>query len=53
MSQNVKTATFTRSDKEFVKQIEEYQHKHKMNSFIDAIRKLCADAIKIEEIQKK
>lgn len=49
----MKTARFTEKDTELIKQIEEYQHEHKMKSFIDAVRKLCSDAIKIEEIQSK
>lgn len=37
----LKTATFTKSDSELVKLIEEYQRKNELNSFISAIRKLC------------
>lgn len=48
-----KTASFTARDKELVREIEKYQHRNEMNSFIDAVRKLCADALEIEKIQRK
>lgn len=48
-----KTASFTIRDKELVQEIEKYQHRNEMNSFIDAVRKLCTDALEIEKIQRR
>lgn len=48
-----KTASFSARDKELVQEIEQYQHRNEMRSFIDAVRKLCADALAIEKIQRK
>lgn len=49
----VKTATFRDNDRdqELVKKIIEYQKAHGLSSFIDAVRKLCNDAIEIEKIR--
>ena len=38
-------------DNELVKKITEYQKAHGLSSFIDAVRKLCNDALEIEKIR--
>ena len=48
----LKTATFTKSDSELVKLIEEYQRKNELNSF-SAIRKLCKMALTIEKMHNE
>jgi predicted component of type VI protein secretion system len=48
-----KTATFNKKDEELVKAIEDYQHRKQLASFIDAVRKLCSNALEIEKIQAK
>ena len=39
------------SDKELVKRIEEYRKAHGLAHFVDAVRKLCKDALEIAKIQ--
>lgn len=46
-----RTVNFLDSDAELVQAITEYQKAHGISSFIGAIRKLCKDALKIEEIR--
>lgn len=47
-----KTATFTNKDVELVKRIQQYQKEQGFSNFIDAIRKLCDDALQLKSITK-
>ena len=40
---------FIDKDKELLMKISEYQKAHGLSSFIDAVRKLCSDALEIEK----
>lgn len=42
---------FIDKDKELLMKISEYQKAHGLSSFIDAVRKLCSDALEIEKIR--
>lgn len=43
----------SKRDIKIVKDIEHYQHKNEISSFVEAVRRLCEIALKIEEITDK
>ncbi|MDE6780177.1 MAG: hypothetical protein K2J40_01775 [Ruminococcus sp.] len=40
-------------DRKIVKNIEQYQHRNEIPNFVEAVRRLCETALKIEEITNK
>ena len=38
-------------DQDLIDEIKEYQKAHGLSSFVDAVRKLCKDALEIEKIR--
>ncbi len=46
-----KHITFKEDDAELVSQITDYKNAHGLSSFVATVRKLCADALKIEKIR--
>ncbi len=46
-----KHITFIEKDEQLIKSIEEYQKAHGLAHFVDAVRKLCKDALEISKIQ--
>ena len=46
-----KIVRFIEKDEELVKNIKDYQKAHGLSHFIDAVRKLCKDALEIEKIR--
>ena len=49
MSKGVK---FTDRDKKLIQQIEQYQYSCGLPYFVDAVRKLCSDALEFKRISK-
>lgn len=47
-----KGITFGKNDRELVDSIIEYQHKNRLPSFVEAVRKLCKIALEIEKIRR-
>lgn len=50
-----KGLTFTNNerDRKIVRDIEKYQHKNEIPSFVEAVRKLCEFALTIEKLNGK
>lgn len=46
----MKVVKFTENDNEMVEKIKKYQKAHGLPHFIDAVRKLCDDALEVEKI---
>lgn len=46
-----KQMRFNDSDQALIERIEEYRKAHGLKHFIDAVRKLCSDALEIARIQ--
>lgn len=47
-----KTANFTEKDKALIQRIEQYQKEQGIKTFIDAVRKLCGNALDLRKITK-
>lgn len=48
----VKGVKFTDNDKELVQRIEQYRKEQKLSSFVEAVRKLCNNALDLRKITK-
>lgn len=50
-----KGLTFTNSehDRKLIRDIEKYQHKNEIQSFVEAVRQLCEMALKVEKLTEK
>lgn len=48
-----KSVSFRKQDKELIEEIKLYQHKHQIDSFTEAVRRLCGAAIKIDKINNE
>lgn len=47
-----KTVNFTDKDKALIQRIERYQKEQHLTSFIEAVRKLCSNALDLRKITK-
>lgn len=48
----MKGVKFTDNDKELVQRIEQYRKEQKLSSFVEAVRKLCNNALDLRKITK-
>lgn len=48
----MKGVTFTDKDKELIQRIEQYRKEQKLSSFVEAVRKLCSNALDLRKITK-
>ena len=49
----MKGVKFTDNDKELVQRIEQYRKEQKLSSFVEAVRKLCNNALDLRKITKE
>lgn len=48
----MKGVKFTENDKELIQRIEQYRKEQKLSSFVEAVRKLCNNALDLRKITK-